>query len=768
VAALVYQIVWQRLLTFFSGADVFSVTLIVAVFMAGLGSGSLAGGHLADRLSPRGRVLAFAAAEAGTAAFALASVPLIHGFFFVRLGPIALPLPLTALALFALLLVPTFLMGLTLPLLSRVVTARHGQAGRRIGALYGWNTLGAAAGALGTVWLGVRLFGFAGTVHAAAALNLACALAALALAPRAGATDAAGAAGAAGATDGPGVPPAAGVPGAAGAGFAFGGWLALYALSGFIALSLEIVWFRLLGVILKSTAFTFATLLAVFLCGLGAGALVGSRLAPRFRQPARVFLLAQAAIPLYAVLSLALLVLALGELALFPQLTRYLGEFDPIDMGEGVRSTLRYLARLGDVAPHPQNVARRFLSLYLVLPVALVGPPTFLMGMSFPFLQRAVQTDVRMLGRRVGWLQSANIAGSTLGSALTGLLLLDLVGTAWTLRLLVLLGGVFLLLAARAEGRGSRLHRAVAAVVVVAAAAVSPAPARLWARLHGTEPARTLHAEDGSGVAVIRETVEDGRPLRVVFTNGIGQGQMPYGSYHTVLGALPALVHPAPESVAVIGLGSGDTLFGVGGRPETHEVRCVEIVSSQLPALRALYRELPDPGLRRVLTDGRIQLTFGDGRAFLMRGGAAFDVIEADALRPDSAYAGNLYSLEYFELVKSRLRPGGLGVTWCPTDRVLRTFLRVFPHVLRVGDTLMGSDRRITYDPGAVRARLRDPFTEAYYRRASVDIAALIEDALARPTGYWGPDFDRSGFEDVNTDLFPRDEYRASERLRPR
>lgn len=766
MAALVYQIVWQRLLTFFSGADVFSVTLIVAVFMAGLGSGSLAGGHLADRLSPRGRVLAFAAAEAGTAAFALASVPLIHGFFFVRLGPLALPLPLVTLLLFAVLLLPTFLMGLTLPLLSRVVTASLDQAGRSIGALYGWNTLGAAVGALATVWLGVRLFGFAGTVHAAAALNAACALAALVLALRIGATDATGAHGP-DAVAHAGAPPSAPAAAPAGEGFGFGGWLALYALSGFIALSLEIVWFRLLGVILKSTAFTFATLLAVFLCGLGAGALVGSRLAPRSRRPARVFLLAQAAIPLYAALSLALLVLALGELTLLPQLTRYLGEFDPLDIGEGVRSTLRYLARFGEVAPHPQNVARRFLSLYLVIPIALVGPPTFLMGMSFPFLQRAVQTDVRVLGRRVGWLQAANIAGSTLGSALTGLLLLDLVGSAWTLRLLVLLGGAFLLLASREVGR-SRVLKAAAVAVVVAAAAASPAPETLWARLHGTARDRILHAEDGSGVAVIRQHVEDGRPLRVVFTNGIGQGQLPYGSYHTVLGALPALVHPAPESVAVIGLGSGDTLFGIGGRPETHEVRCVEIVSSQRPALEALYKQLPDPGLKRVLTDGRIQLSFGDGRAFLMRGEASFDVIEADALRPDSAYAGNLYSLEYFELVRSRLRPGGLGVTWCPTERVLRTFLRVFPHVLRVGDTLMGSDRAIVFDPDAVRARLRHPFTRGYFRRAGVEIEPLIEDALSRPTRYWGADFVRSGLEDVNSDLSPRDEYRASERLRPR
>jgi spermidine synthase/MFS family permease len=753
----VYQIVWQRLLTFFSGADVFSVTLIVAVFMAGLGCGSLAGGPLADRLSPRGRVLAFAAAEAGTATFALVSVPLIHGFFFVRLGPRALPLPVTALLLFVVLLLPTFLMGLTLPLLSRVVTTRLGQAGGRIGALYGWNTLGAALGAFATAWLAVRALGFAGTVHAAAALNLGCALAALGLASRP-APSSDGAEAAADQPDTGDAPPLV---------LPFRGWLAVYALTGFVALSLEIVWFRLLGIVLKSVSFTFATLLGVFLCGLAAGALAGSRWAPRSARSARVFLVLQAAIPLYAALSLALLVFGLGHWSALQPWTAYLAGFDGVEVAEGVRASVRWLTRLGQVAPHTRHSAGQFLTLYLALPVVLVGPPTFLMGASFPFLQRAVQTDLARLGRRVGFLQAANIAGSTAGSALTGLLLLHVLGTAWTLRLLVVLGGVFLLLLAWRAG-GARGPRTLAALAVTAAAAVlAPSPAWLWGRLHGTTPERILFEEDGSGVAVLGEERGDDRLRTVVFANGIGQGHLPYGSYHTVLGALPALVHPRPESVLVIGLGSGDTLFGAAGRPQTLSLECVEIIAPELPGLHALYRKRPDPGLHRVLTDARVRLSLGDGRAFLMRSPARFDMIEADALRADSAFAGNLYSVEYFELLKSRLRPGGLGVTWCPTPRVERTFVSVFPHALKVGDTLMGSDAPIAFDPGAIRSRLAEPFTEGYFRRAEVDIVGLIEDALARPVARWGPELDRSQLVDLNTDLFPRDEYRASERLWP-
>jgi spermidine synthase len=591
----------------------------------------------------------------------------------------------------------------------------------------------------------------------AAALNLGCALAALALALR-------------GAPPGPEPPAAeedpspAAAPGRSRA-LPFRGWLLLYALSGFTALSLEITWFRLLGILLKSISFTFATLLGVFLCGLAAGALAGSRLAPRSGRPAQVFLALQAAIPLYAGLSLALLVFALGHASALQPWAAYLAGFDGIEIGEGVRATLRYLARLGQVAPHARHAAQQFLSLYVALPVVLIGPPTFLMGLSFPLLQRAVQTDVVRLGRRVGFLQAANIVGSTIGSALTGLVLLDVLGTAWTLRVLVALGGVFLLLLARRAARARGRWTLATGLATAAAVAATPSPAWLWARLHGTMPERILFEEDGSGLAVLGEEVEDGRLRTVVFANGIGQGHLPYGSYHTVLGALPALVHPGPESVLVIGLGSGDTLFGAGGRPQTLSLECVEIIAPELPGLRALYRRRPDAGLHRVLTDARIRLAKGDGRAHLMRSPARFDMIEADALRADSAFSGNLYSLEYFELVRSRLRPGGLGVTWCPTPRVERTFLRVFPHALKVGDTLMGSDAPIAYDKAAIRARLREAWSEAYYRRAGVDIAALIEDALARPAASWGPELDRSALTDVNTDLFPRDEYRASEPL---
>ena len=182
-AALLYQMVWQRLLTFWSGADLYAVTLIVGVYMAGLGFGSLAGGHLADRLRTGAEVPAFALAEAAVAAFALLSRTLIYDTLFAAAGrrPTAagcdrgraVPVPAVAHVLH----------GTVAALcVARIVTDRPEISAERIGGLYGWNTLGAATGALASMWIVVRLLGFATAIQVGAAINGACALGALAVA----------------------------------------------------------------------------------------------------------------------------------------------------------------------------------------------------------------------------------------------------------------------------------------------------------------------------------------------------------------------------------------------------------------------------------------------------------------------------------------------------------------------------------------------------------------------------------------------------------
>jgi spermidine synthase len=346
-----------------------------------------------------------------------------------------------------------------------------------------------------------------------------------------------------------------------------------------------------------------------------------------------------------------------------------------------------------------------------------------------------------------------------IGATLTGLVLLDWLGTAGTVRLLVCCSIPFLFLHARTRSHGLVWWATGAAAGSVLLLAYSiPSATTLWARLHGALPEEVIQAEDSSGLSVLKRKA--GTDFTIVHANGLGQSSLPYGGIHTALGALPAMMHANPKSIAVIGLGSGDTLFGIGGRAETTTIDSIEIIAAELDTLDRLSRLRLYPGLEMLLRDTRVHHRFTDGRAFLRNGSRRYDIIEADALRPTSAYAGNLFSFEYFELLRSRLNPGGLSVTWVPTPRVLDTFVKVFPHVLAFKDLALGSTTPIRFDRSEIKARIQQASIRAYYFRGGVDIERLLNSYLTDDPRIYGPEFDRSTLVDVNRDLFPKDEFK--------
>ena len=741
-AALIYQVAWQRMLVLPIGADVYSTTVIVGAFMAGLGCGSLAGGYLADRLTRTRCLVMFCTAEAAIGLFGAASRYLFYDWMYLALGGLALSAVAVAIVVFAALIWPTFWMGMSLPLLARAVATSVAGAPARIGVLYGLNTLGAAVGAGATTWLLFPAVGLPGSLWVAVSLNAVAALAALALAAVKPAR-----------AHAPGAVPVRHAPAATPLETPRGGfrvWAALYGLAGFQALSLEIVWFRLLGVMVKSSAFTFGTLLTVYLAGLGLGAALASVAVRRVRRPALAFLLLQAFVALYAGTSILALTEWIDRAGALAPLWTYFAGYEPLDAGAAAAN---FWSGGGDPAAR-----REFLRLYVLLPAILIGPPTIAMGASFPLVQRITVRDFAHLGRRVGTVLLANIAGSTLGAILTGWFALTAVGSAGALKMVTATAAIFLALAAVTAR--DRLRRATVPVATATAAlavvlsVLLPSGPRLWARLHGTTPPRIVVREDASGLSVLKS---DGRSA-VVFVNGIGQSWIPYGNIHTVLGALPAFVHPAPRSAAVIGLGSGDTVHAVAGRRELERITCIEIIRPQLATLQEWRRRTEYAGLAALLSDPRVEQVDGDGRAFLIQSGRTFDLIEADALRPSSAYSGNLYSVGYFELVRSRLAPEGLAVSWAPTPRVLDTFVHVFPYALSFGDIVVGSTAPIRFDPAQVKARLAAPEVQDYYFRAGVNIAALLAPYLDAPPRVWqgAGGAPRTG---LNEDLFPRDEF---------
>jgi spermidine synthase len=714
--ALVYQVAWQRLLALTTGVAVHSVAIITAAFMAGLGIGSHVGGTLSARLTPRRSMRAFALIEAAVAAFAVLSVPLYYSVLYRRAEWLYDGLLRGTLTHFLSLLLPTALMGMSLPFLVRGLVWERARASHTIGVLYAANSLGAAAGALLTPWLLVRFLGLHGAVLAGAAGSLAAAAGGLAIALRMPEGEIAAGPGAEEAearTEEPAQP--------------FRSWVLLYALSGFVSLSLEMAWFRFLDVAAKGAAFTFGTLLAVYLTGFAGGTFVAARRAPSIRRPLALFLLCQTGMVLWTLLAHSLLV--------------WLPAGWPV---------LSSLVTYGHRTYGPQMHAFRwpeFLAIYGALPVVLFGPSTFLMGFGFPVLQRATQEDPAVSGRRVGLLQAANIAGCTAGSLVTGLLLFDLVGTAGVFRALAVVSAgvaLFGLLTLR-----ERRFAVLAAALVVVAVAF-PGNERLWRRLLGDPPPQDSYVEEDAATVTALTPRGNGYNMTI---NGRGESWLPYGWLHTVIGAVAAVAHPRPEDVAVIGLGSGDTAWAASCRPETRRTRAFEIASNQV-RLIARVADQPRMGkLRDFFADRRITVVKDDGRRRLHAEGRRYDLIVTDSIDPDLSMSVYVYSYEHYALLKDSLKPGGMICVLARTPRIRAAIQRNFPHVVAFGEDLrLASLEPLPIDTATWLERLRSPAVMDYLGRSRMRLVAdFIEKAAPPPP--------LPEWAEVNHDLVPLDEF---------
>lgn len=715
-AALLCQIIWQRMLGVFAGSDTVSAALVVGAFLAGLGLGSIIGARLADRLSAHRALLGFALCEAGVAVCALFSKFFLYDVIAIGLADVVeQPAAIFALC-FAGLVVPTTLMGASLPLLARAVATDLASLASRIGTLYSLNTLGAGLGALIGGWFIIGSLGFVTALIVAAGLDLLAAGLALSLLPGLSRE-----------------PPAAPSPGAAPAAEPFGGmalWCLLVFLSGYVIVALEIIWVRMLGQVGQYHAYLFPTVLGVFLLADGLGMSLAARMVRRMADPRPAFFLTQGSGFVLGAALLGLLWWIMGVPAFSDVMAVDFDRFGPFHM-----------------------------TISTLIIVAVVAPPAFIIGMTFPFVQRAVQQDLASVGARVGWVQLANILGNAAGSIVTGLLSFHLFGIMGTLVLLALLSLVLLgfwVMPARASRPATLALAGITAAIAISV----PSNERFWSRMHGL-PAGSAYAwgEDRSGVAFWRERGEgEGRAPGRFFIMGHGQGFVPFLDTHILLGMLGPLIHPNPQRVLTIGVGSGGTPYGATVNPATREIRAIELIRPVLDVLGDIARERPESGVAALVADRRVSLEYGDGRRALTRGEGLYDVIEADAIRPQSSHSGMLYSAEFLEQLRARLAPGGLYVQWAPSWRVVDTFAAAFPHValLRPVNVLVGSDSPILLDQAALLAALRQPGIIEFVRRGNPldsDLTKLVDGEIT----LWTPATAR--VEAPLSDLFPRDEF---------
>jgi predicted membrane-bound spermidine synthase len=723
-AALLYQVVWQRWLVFYTGISSLSISLIVSAFMAGLGLGYLVGGNLADRSAKNKPILYFVFAELGIGLFALLSKPIIYDFLYnsgiFKVSGNAQ----TYLVLFGVLLFPTFLMGLSLPLLSKAFKLQSiDNQASFISKLYFVNTLGAACGAFVTGIILIRWIGFQHAVYLGASLNFICAIIAgfiyrnevnnqmdsekntVTVSPFSWNKD-----------------------------FTF--WAFQYAMSGFMAICFEIIWFRILDVTIKSIAMTFAIVLAIYLMSMAFGTNYGVRYLRKARTNLlAVFLKTQYFLYLYSVGAIFLFLWAVNHIEKIAFLSDYFLSYETDFQGKIV------------------------VIMYLVVPIFLMSVPTFLMGFSFTISQAIIQNNYAEVGRKVGWLQFINIVGSSAGAWFVTLIGFNVLGSSLIIKLLGIIGLFYVILIFRKKIL-PLAHVVFLSVVLLSVVYLLPNHKAFWEIFGGVRQSDSLILkEDDSALSSIKLNFQGGNQ-DVVFINGLGQSHLPFSSdeVHVALGSIPSFIHPNPEDIAIIGLGSGGTLYNVAGRPQTKRIDCFEVILSQPDVLKEYAIRKNDQSVSDILSDKRVNLILKDGRYEIQNNDKKYDLIEADALRPKSSYSGNIYSKEYFEVLKSKLKTGGIVASWMPTFRVRDTFVGVFPYVYEVGKfILIGSNQPVVVNGKILEERLRDTFTQQHFSKANIDVKKASEGFMNEVVTL------RNGsvqnLDDINTDMFPKDEY---------
>lgn len=729
--ALIYQIVWQRLLVLHSGVGTTSVAIIVAAYLLGIGVGSYLGAKLSRRLTPQQALTAFAAFEISVALCGYLSPWILYTVLYQQFGWAYANILVAGILHFAALIIPTTLMGATLPLMTRALVRDIHLAPQSIGILYGMNTLGAASGAAMAIWLLLPWFGITGACSIAAAFNFLVALAAIwllaNLSPEQLTTKMTGG----NQEAAPRSKSSSSLAEQPQQTTSFGFWIVLYFCGGFCAIGLEILWFRILDVIVKSTAYTFGTLLATYLSCMALGSIVGSLRIARITQPLFYFLWLQWMITISAAASVLLLLYVPSSWWGISWLYEYWGQPDPI-------------------SPTWDRISAS-TGLYVLLPVLLMGYATYCMGYSFCVLQRGVQLEARFSGYRVGVLQAVNIAGCIAGSLFVGLWLLSVLGTSHSLQVLVMIGGGFAVVGYFVCDRSATFVRCL--MLTAFATWLIPNNNSFWLRFHGHDSSsRAIVAEDITGVVCVAP-VANADQWRVS-VNGKAQSNLPYGGFHSKLGAIPSTLHPDPKSIAIIGLGSGNTAWSAACRDTTEEIKVFEICTAEALLLPHYKRIGNWPDVNTFLDDPRVKIDGRDARFVLMTEDRQYDLIEADAIRPTGAFAGYLYSVEFFQLCGKRLRDGGLMCTWAPTPGTILTFSKAFPHVLQLdgGLLLIGSNQPIELDREAWAAKFDETSLSAYLGRDVVRECLYSISQSALYTAEPEPGM-------PNTDLFPFDEF---------
>ncbi|CAG0994318.1 Polyamine aminopropyltransferase [Anaerolineales bacterium] len=666
VAGLIYQTVWVRLLELYFGVTLTASTLIVAAYMAGLGLGSMLGGRIASR--SKNTVLLYGLIEAGIGVFGIFSPTLIN---WIGQNTAGSPYVLVFVLSFALLLLPTLLMGMTLPLLTQAFVTRVETSGHVIGLLYGINTLGAAFGALVSGYVLMGWFGFSGALLVAAVLNFLVGVSAVLFRTRFEIRPEAKSAKVS-------APPREL--------WNYEAILFSAFLTGFIGMGFEMLWFRLLGVFNKHTAYGFPSILFIFLIALALGGWFWGGRIDNSRDPVRLFWKLQISVGIVTASSFLLMWALINLPQLQPWLKETFNRFQQpqtpfVRIAEGlVLSKQAFVLGLFEY----------FLPIFLtVLPAGL------LMGGGLPSLDRIAIDQVSHSGRRVGDIHLANIIGSVSGTLTTSFILLPALGSELTLKILSALTLSFLAIYLLTQRKLLRPSMVALPAVLILLVILLPGRGEFYTRLYQTAAGLSNVAlrESGDGILAItfRGNQTDPADLWIA---GIKNSFFPSdGEYERSALTCASVAHP--KRILIIGLGGGNTANFITSLPGVEEVVIVELMEE----LGAFLNEYV-PVAQSALNHPAVNYIVDDGRRYLYANpGEKFDMIFIDPLWSFTAGHNNLYSQEAVRLYQSHLSENGVFCAWVnETHFIPKTVATVFPYSDLFDNYLVNSNQALEYD----------------------------------------------------------------------
>ncbi len=646
-AALIYEVVWFQLLQLVIGSSALSLGVLLGTYMGGMCLGSLLlPRYVAIREHPLRVYAVIEAAIGACGILSLFGVPLIDHIYAAIGGEGVFGIVLRAVISAVCLLPPTLLMGASLPAIARwIESTEDGVAW--LGFFYGGNIAGAVLGCLAAGFYLLRVHDMPTATMVAVAINGVVAIISFRLSKKTGYRAAA-------------VNATAPAPGSQAA------YIAI-ALSGFCALGAEVIWTRLLSLMLGATVYTFSIILAVFLMGLGIGSAAGSQLS-------------RSGISARAALGIGQLLLAAGV------------AWSAYALAEGLPNW--------PVNPLLSKSAWFTFQLDLMRCVFVILPAAVLWGASFPLALAVVAAKGQDSGKLVGQVYAANTIGGILGALGFSVIFIPWIGSQDSQRLLIGLCAVSALAVflsmRRSIGKFGALGLLASAVAVfwmIAGVSEMPWMAIAYGRRMTitTNPGRPLFIGEGRNSSIVVSELPDGKHYFHV-SGKVEASTEPYDMrLQRMLAHVPALVHQNPQSVLIVGFGAGVTAGTFVVHPTIRNIAICEL-EPLIPPTSTRYFNREN---YNVLNDPRTQMHYDDARHFILTTKDKFDIITSDPIHPWVKGTSSLYSKQYFELVKQHLNPGGIVTQWVPlyesdeetVKSELATFFDVFPN-----GTIWGND----------------------------------------------------------------------------